>query len=81
MPSSALPSAQVRQPCIYQFNTYLLINDGNVALRLDFDADKALVKEVVKNYAKEILADQLDEIAYDTIKEQVVKAGGANYGM
>jgi hypothetical protein len=34
----------------------------------------------MQNYAKEILADNIEEIQYDTIKSQVVAAGGANYG-
>ena len=33
-----------------------------------------------QSYAKEILADKLDEIQYDTVMEQVKAVGGANYG-
>eukprot|EP00052_Salpingoeca_macrocollata_P001771 m.27441 g.27441 ORF g.27441 m.27441 type:complete len:146 (-) comp11663_c0_seq1:38-475(-) len=43
--------------------------------------DKAFVKKIVSSYAKEILADRLEEIQYDTVLEQVKAAGGANYGV
>eukprot|EP00911_Craspedida_sp_UC1_P001287 UC1_evm1s968 len=42
--------------------------------------DKEDVKKVIRSYAKEILADDLEELAHDTIKEQVIAVGGANYG-
>eukprot|EP00051_Salpingoeca_urceolata_P026511 m.477610 g.477610 ORF g.477610 m.477610 type:complete len:143 (+) comp20883_c0_seq1:78-506(+) len=43
--------------------------------------DKAFVKKIIQSYAKEILADTPEEIAYDTVLEQVVAVGGANYGI
>jgi hypothetical protein len=33
-----------------------------------------------QSYAKEILADKLDEIQFDVVKAQVMAVGGANYG-
>ncbi|EDQ87031.1 uncharacterized protein MONBRDRAFT_38203 [Monosiga brevicollis MX1] len=42
--------------------------------------DKAFVKQVVQSYAKEVLADTLEELDYDTVLDQVKAAGGANYG-
>ena len=42
--------------------------------------DKTLVKEVILNYSVEIQLDNENEFDYDYFKEQLVKAGGANYG-
>ncbi|XP_065186753.1 coactosin-like protein [Sycon ciliatum] len=42
--------------------------------------DKASVKEVVQNFAKELTTSEKPEIEYDFIKREVQKAGGANYG-
>jgi hypothetical protein len=67
----------------------------NAVKRAQVSTDKAFVKEVIKvglldfsdqplnvpkNYAKEILADQLEEIQYEHVKTEVIKCGGANYG-
>eukprot|EP00047_Mylnosiga_fluctuans_P001511 m.220674 g.220674 ORF g.220674 m.220674 type:complete len:143 (+) comp10431_c0_seq1:56-484(+) len=49
-------------------------------LRAQVSTDKAFVKGVIKSYAKEILADNLDEIQLDIVLEQVRSVGGANYG-
>eukprot|EP00037_Helgoeca_nana_P014680 m.137111 g.137111 ORF g.137111 m.137111 type:complete len:142 (+) comp22662_c1_seq1:2560-2985(+) len=42
--------------------------------------DKADIKMVVRDYAKEILADELSEVQYAEILSQVQAVGGANYG-
>ncbi len=33
-----------------------------------------------QSYAKEILADKIDEVKFDVILAQVIAVGGANYG-
>lgn len=42
--------------------------------------DKASVKQVVQNFAVEILTSDTEELDYDHVKSAVAKAGGANYG-
>eukprot|EP00038_Savillea_parva_P008461 m.177116 g.177116 ORF g.177116 m.177116 type:complete len:141 (+) comp14293_c0_seq1:49-471(+) len=42
--------------------------------------DKSDIKLVCKDYAKEILADDVSEVEYNTVLEQVKAVGGANYG-
>ncbi|XP_068723103.1 coactosin-like protein [Montipora capricornis] len=42
--------------------------------------DKATVKQVIQNFAVEILTSDLEELTYDHVKAVLVKAGGANYG-
>lgn len=42
--------------------------------------DKASVKQVVQNFAVEILANDPEELDFDHVKSVLVKAGGANYG-
>eukprot|EP00121_Abeoforma_whisleri_P002305 Awhi_evm1s2063 len=42
--------------------------------------DKAVVKEIIRNFAYECLATETAELKYDAIKKEVIKAGGANYG-
>eukprot|EP00056_Hartaetosiga_gracilis_P014433 m.240547 g.240547 ORF g.240547 m.240547 type:complete len:143 (-) comp15409_c0_seq1:31-459(-) len=42
--------------------------------------DKAFVKEIISNYAKEFLADSKDDLDYDQLLAEVKKQGGANYG-
>eukprot|EP00049_Salpingoeca_infusionum_P017285 m.352388 g.352388 ORF g.352388 m.352388 type:complete len:142 (+) comp16510_c0_seq1:273-698(+) len=52
----------------------------SVLKKAKVSTDKAFVKQVVQNYAKEILADSLEELAYDDVLAQVKATGGANYG-
>lgn len=47
--------------------------------RAKISTDKALVKEVVQNYAKEFLINDLKELEEDYIRDELKKAGGANY--
>jgi hypothetical protein len=42
--------------------------------------EKVQVKTVLKNFAIEILATEKSECAFNTVKTQLIKAGGANYG-
>ncbi|XP_065191589.1 coactosin-like protein [Sycon ciliatum] len=42
--------------------------------------DKAFVKQIITNFAKEVLASSHAEITIAELEEVVRKAGGANYG-
>ncbi|XP_070574822.1 coactosin-like protein [Ptychodera flava] len=42
--------------------------------------DKALVKDVVQNFAKELLTSDIRDLEEKNVREEVQKAGGANYG-
>ena len=42
--------------------------------------DKALVKQVVQNFALELQIETPDELTSDYLRSQVEKVGGANYG-
>jgi len=48
--------------------------------RAKMGTDKSLVKNVIKSFALEIMATDLDEVALDVVKDQLSKVGGANYG-
>ena len=48
--------------------------------RAKVSVHKASVKEVVRDYAVEVYAEQIDELDYDKVLTTVIKAGGANYG-
>jgi len=41
---------------------------------------KAKVKEVIREYACEVHAEERDELSEDAVMEKVIKSGGANYG-
>lgn len=41
--------------------------------------DKAFVKEIVQSFAKEFLASEMSDLNEDHIREELKKAGGANY--
>lgn len=43
--------------------------------------DKAFVKQVFLNFAKEMMIDDIHEMKEDKIISEVQKAGGANYGV
>lgn len=47
--------------------------------RAKISTDKALVKDIVQNYAKEFLISDHKELEEDYIREELKKAGGANY--
>lgn len=47
--------------------------------RAKVSTDKTLVKDIVQNYAKEFQISDLKELAEDSIREELKKAGGANY--
>ncbi|XP_020790544.1 coactosin-like protein [Boleophthalmus pectinirostris] len=47
--------------------------------RAKVSTDKSLVKEVVQTYAKEFLISDPKELEEDYIREELKKAGGANY--
>ncbi|XP_071507501.1 coactosin-like protein [Diadema antillarum] len=42
--------------------------------------DKGSVKRLLSDFAVEKLIDDKDDLSFDKIKDEVVKAGGANYG-
>lgn len=42
--------------------------------------DKSVVKQIIQNFATEILASDPEELEMNNVKALVVKAGGANYG-
>jgi hypothetical protein len=48
--------------------------------RARVSTDKAFVKEVVTNFAVEVIASEIDELSENEIRSLIVKAGGANYG-
>ncbi|WAR12423.1 COTL1-like protein [Mya arenaria] len=42
--------------------------------------EKAFVKQVFLNFAVEMLFDDLHDVKYEKIREEMIRAGGANYG-
>ncbi|XP_060079477.1 coactosin-like protein [Ylistrum balloti] len=64
-----------------KFALVTFIGSGVGALkRARCSTDKSKVKEVFKSFAVEILTSEKLELKIDRIKDEVVKAGGANYG-
>ncbi|XP_064640685.1 coactosin-like protein [Lineus longissimus] len=49
--------------------------------RAKVSTDKAFVKDIVSEFAVEILTSDHEEVTFDAIKSQIDKAGGANYGI
>ncbi|XP_061577277.1 coactosin-like protein [Cololabis saira] len=47
--------------------------------RAKISTDKTLVKDVVQNFAKEFMISDPRELEEDYIREELKKAGGANY--
>ncbi|XP_060892398.1 coactosin-like protein [Labrus mixtus] len=47
--------------------------------RAKISTDKAKVKEIVQNFAKEFMLSDQRELDEDCIREELKKAGGANY--
>ncbi|GFR69208.1 coactosin-like protein [Elysia marginata] len=43
--------------------------------------DKTLLKNVIKSFAIEILADEMKELSLDKVTKSLIAAGGANYGI
>ncbi|RNA17318.1 coactosin [Brachionus plicatilis] len=48
--------------------------------RAKVSIDKALVKDVISNFAVELATSDLADLEEESIKELLIKAGGANYG-
>jgi len=48
--------------------------------RARLSSDKALIKEIIVNFAVELQIESPDELNLDFFRESVSKAGGANYG-
>ncbi|XP_046360460.1 coactosin-like protein [Haliotis cracherodii] len=48
--------------------------------RARLSTDKSLIKQVIQNFAVEIMTSEQDEIKIEYITDEVKKAGGANYG-
>lgn len=42
--------------------------------------EKAVVKNIIRSFAVEILAEEPSEVSHDTVMTALRKAGGANYG-
>uniref|UniRef100_A0A0B6Z764 Coactosin-like protein n=1 Tax=Arion vulgaris TaxID=1028688 RepID=A0A0B6Z764_9EUPU len=42
--------------------------------------DKTLVKNIIKNYALEVMAEDHEDIKLEALKNLLAKVGGANYG-
>jgi len=42
--------------------------------------EKGVVKNIIRSFAVEILAEEPSEVTLDTVKTALIKAGGANYG-
>ncbi|KAL7878601.1 hypothetical protein AOLI_G00095750 [Acnodon oligacanthus] len=47
--------------------------------RAKISTDKTLVKDVVQNFAKEFMVSDIRELEEDYIRNELKKAGGANY--
>ncbi|KAG5839814.1 coactosin-like protein [Anguilla rostrata] len=47
--------------------------------RAKISTDKTLVKDIVQNFAKEFMVSDLRELDEDYIRDELKKAGGANY--
>ncbi|XP_063053749.1 coactosin-like protein [Engraulis encrasicolus] len=47
--------------------------------RAKISTDKTLVKDVVQNFAKEFMISERKELEEDYIRDELKKAGGANY--
>eukprot|EP00035_Acanthoeca_spectabilis_P021605 m.439130 g.439130 ORF g.439130 m.439130 type:complete len:142 (+) comp18338_c0_seq1:69-494(+) len=63
----------------FVFLTWVGQSVGAMA-KAKMSTDKADIKMVCKDYAIEVLADDLSEVQYDAVLEEVKKVGGANYG-
>lgn len=42
--------------------------------------EKQLVKGIIRAFSIELLAEEDADVVYETVKTQLIKAGGANYG-
>lgn len=63
----------------FLFVTWLGPNVGTMK-RARLSSDKALIKEIIVNFAVELQIESPDELNLDFFRESVSKAGGANYG-
>jgi len=63
----------------FLFVTWLGSNVSTMK-RAKLSSDKAIVKEVIMNFAVELQVESRDELNYDFFRQTVMKAGGANYG-
>ncbi|CAG5123269.1 unnamed protein product [Candidula unifasciata] len=54
--------------------------DVSAMQKAKLSVDKSVVKNVIKNFAVEILAEDPSDISLEAVKEKLRKAGGANYG-
>ncbi|XP_023221974.1 coactosin-like protein [Centruroides sculpturatus] len=48
--------------------------------RARVSTDKALVKQIIQNFAVELQLENADDLTEDYLRKEVKKAGGANYG-
>eukprot|EP01130_Rhizamoeba_saxonica_P003252 TRINITY_DN138_c0_g2_i1.p2 TRINITY_DN138_c0_g2~~TRINITY_DN138_c0_g2_i1.p2 ORF type:complete len:151 (-),score=41.68 TRINITY_DN138_c0_g2_i1:50-502(-) len=57
------------------------VPDGTpIMKKAKVSTDKAFVKEVVRDFAVELLANDLDDLEEEVIMKEVRRAGGASYG-
>jgi len=63
----------------FLFVTWLGPNVGTMK-RARLSSDKALIKEIIMNFAVELQVESLDELNYEFFRQAVHRAGGANYG-
>ncbi|BFZ13135.1 hypothetical protein BsWGS_16174 [Bradybaena similaris] len=54
--------------------------DVSAMQKAKLSVDKSVVKNVIKSFAVEILADDHSDISLEAVKDKLNKAGGANYG-
>nr|CAD7207172.1 unnamed protein product [Timema douglasi] len=51
-----------------------------VIKRAKMSTDKAMVKEIIANFAVELQLENLNELSVEYFRDQLNRAGGANYG-
>ncbi|XP_028305641.1 coactosin-like protein [Gouania willdenowi] len=63
-----------------KFTLITWIGEGVGGLqRAKISTDKTLVKEIVQNFAKEFMLSEQRDLDEDSIRMELMKAGGANY--
>jgi len=63
----------------FLFVTWLGSNVSTMK-RARLSSDKALIKEVIMNFAVELQVESREELNHEFFRQAVMKAGGANYG-
>jgi len=63
----------------FLFVSWVGTNVGSLA-KAKVSVHKAKIKEVIREYAAEVHAEEREELNEDTVTDKIVKSGGANYG-